>query len=322
MRQAVSVRLKGIPLADGKGLALATNPLLAHDLVGAWLESLGRTGAIRLESVEGGGNNLAYRVDVAGEVLFLKLYRDRERAVREFAILELLAAHGLNQVARPVALHTQEPWALHQFVAARKPGPEDLPRGLQESRTFLQQLRGLPTAGVPVARDAFTGYADHLEHVRCRIQSLGAAELEPEWEQLCRLPVPRAPASSDFWVSPSDFGFHNALVREDGSFCFVDFEYAGLDESCKVVCDFFCQPQLPAPLESLPTFLQLLSFQAHRRMNWMWRVTTLKWACIIRKRPQPQARLEWLRQRREDLLSMLEAGGAWALGKSKKSWPK
>ena len=48
-------------------------------------------------------------------------------------------------------------------------------------------------------------------------------------------------------LSPSDFGFHNALLGPDGKLCFIDFEYAGWDDPAKLICDFFCQPQTPVP---------------------------------------------------------------------------
>src|SRR5262249_33996160 len=45
----------------------------------------------------------------------------------------------------------------------------------------------------------------------------------------------------DRCLSPSDFGFHNALIRADGELCFFDFEYAGWDDPAKMVADFFYQ---------------------------------------------------------------------------------
>jgi hypothetical protein len=43
-------------------------------------------------------------------------------------------------------------------------------------------------------------------------------------------------------LSPSDFGFHNALRRPDGRLVFVDFEYFGWDDPVKLVCDFLWHP--------------------------------------------------------------------------------
>src|SRR4029077_9202981 len=51
-------------------------------------------------------------------------------------------------------------------------------------------------------------------------------------------------------LSPSDFGFHNALV-DGGRVGFVDFEYAGRDDPAKLIGDFFNQVERPVPLRHL-----------------------------------------------------------------------
>jgi hypothetical protein len=43
-------------------------------------------------------------------------------------------------------------------------------------------------------------------------------------------------------LSPSDFGFHNALRRVDGRLVFLDFEYFGWDDPAKLVSDFLLHP--------------------------------------------------------------------------------
>ena len=48
-------------------------------------------------------------------------------------------------------------------------------------------------------------------------------------------------------LSPSDFGFHNTIVKPDGSFWFVDFEYAGWDDRAKLLGDLVHQIDIPIP---------------------------------------------------------------------------
>jgi len=51
------------------------------------------------------------------------------------------------------------------------------------------------------------------------------------------------PLSRDQWVlSPSDFGFHNAIRRKDGTIVFTDFEYFGWDDPTKLISDFNLHP--------------------------------------------------------------------------------
>ena len=42
-------------------------------------------------------------------------------------------------------------------------------------------------------------------------------------------------------IISSDFGFHNVINKNNKLF-FIDFEYAGLDDPIKLICDFYCQP--------------------------------------------------------------------------------
>lgn len=44
-----------------------------------------------------------------------------------------------------------------------------------------------------------------------------------------------------FIISPSDFGFHNIFRINDNLF-FLDFEHSGLDDICKLICDFYFFP--------------------------------------------------------------------------------
>jgi hypothetical protein len=43
-------------------------------------------------------------------------------------------------------------------------------------------------------------------------------------------------------LSPSDFGFHNAIRKTDGTLCFIDFEYFGWDDPVKLTADFLHHP--------------------------------------------------------------------------------
>jgi hypothetical protein len=88
-------------------------------------------------------------------------------------------------------------------------------------------------------------------------------------------------------VSPSDFGFHNAMVRENGSLCFVDFEYAGWDDPAKTVADFFCQPRVPVALAHVETMIEAClgasrdSRRARKRFELLFPLYRVKWCCIM-----------------------------------------
>jgi hypothetical protein len=90
----------------------------------------------------------------------------------------------------------------------------------------------------------------------------------------------------DRCLSPSDFGFHNALVAADGQLRFFDFEYAGWDDPAKLVCDFYWQQDLPAPRETKPILMSAVSDQQTRgelekRTGILTPVYGIKWCCLV-----------------------------------------
>ena len=117
-------------------------------------------------------------------------------------------------------------------------------------------------------------------------------ELKPTWSSLSATlsQTPQADESlppAQRCLSPSDFGFHNALLSEDGRLRFFDFEYAGWDDPAKLACDFFCQPQVPVAFRHRDDFLarlaQALELDAAfsdraRRLQPAYQV---KWCCIM-----------------------------------------
>ena len=48
-------------------------------------------------------------------------------------------------------------------------------------------------------------------------------------------------SKNEIIVSPSDFGFHN-IIKDNKKLFFIDFEYGGLDDPIKLLCDFLCNP--------------------------------------------------------------------------------
>ena len=94
-------------------------------------------------------------------------------------------------------------------------------------------------------------------------------------------------AEHDRCLSPSDFGFHNAILAGDGRLRFLDFEYAGWDDPAKTVCDFLCQPKLPVRQGYAARFTQAVASElpdaaSHaERIAWLLDVYRLKWCCIM-----------------------------------------
>ena len=87
-------------------------------------------------------------------------------------------------------------------------------------------------------------------------------------------------ADEEWTLSPSDFGFHNALRRPGGRMVFLDFEYFGWDDPAKTVSDFLLHPAMNLTTQQKKAFAAGFARIA-------WRVQTLyplyglKWCLIL-----------------------------------------
>lgn len=83
-------------------------------------------------------------------------------------------------------------------------------------------------------------------------------------------------------VSPSDFGFHNAIRTATGV-KFFDFEFAGWDDPAKAIADFDLQPRVPVRprVKALAKVLRRWKASHAHRYKVLAPILELKWACII-----------------------------------------
>ena len=228
----------------------------------------------------GGGNNRLYRVEAAdGRRYALKTYLqrpgdDRDRLGAEFGGLAFLRAQGLDrQVPRVVARDPERHCALFGWVDGDAVG-QPTPRDLFEALCFVLDLYRLTeqpeAAALPLASEACLSGAEVARQIDRRLDRLlmiddqrlraflidtFAQAYETHCERAMALyqrrdlnfsePVPH----SALTLSPSDFGFHNAIRRADGRLVFVDFEYFGWDDPVKLVADFLLHPGMSLDVE-------------------------------------------------------------------------
>jgi hypothetical protein len=268
----------------------------------------------------GGRNNRAYRVTAANRTYFLKHYfrhpaDTRDRFAAETAFLRFCANRGIAWVPRLLASDAEHGIALMEFVDGSRIAADDLANSdVDQALAFFTDVnrhRGHPEArGLPPAADMCDSAREHLALVDQRVARLDKipaeapdaarakflveTRLRPLWlavrarvardaAALREDPLPRDKQV----LSPSDFGFHNALRRADGRICFVDFEYAGWDDPAKTLADFFLQPAVPPPAERKPDAERAIAQAAGNfgeftlRARLLQPVFAIKWCCIL-----------------------------------------
>lgn len=300
--------------------------LISHELEQALpnlMASVGEGTKYKVYPLSGGANNRVFRVEVNGSSALLKSYfyhpsDPRDRLGAEFAFSKFAWENGVRSLPRPLACDHQHRLGLYEFVQGRRLMPGEITKGIvAQAIAFFRELnrfRNLPGAqNLPLASEACFTISDHIRCVEGRFQRLRSVEesekinreayafirneLADAWRKVTSYVRERAQelglaleseiALQDRRLSPSDFGFHNALLTGDNQLRFIDFEYAGWDDPAKIVCDFFCQPAVPVPLEYFNHFVEILTAdllepEMHRqRIALLLPVYQIKWCCIL-----------------------------------------
>jgi len=270
--------------------------------------------------LRGGANNRVYQVTASGRKAVLKHYfknpddpRDRFRSERAF--YEFVSARAIGCTPEPLAWESDLRLGLFSFIEGRKLRPEEVnARAVSQALAFILRLNDSrqdnTATHIPIASEACFSISEHLNSIQKRVMRLQAVEgrteveaqaaafigeqLQPAWEEV-RETISRAGGTSlervlarhQSCLSPSDFGFHNALTSATGELVFFDFEYAGWDDPAKLVCDFFCQPELPVSREHWDNVVNSISsaFESdgslRERAKLLLPAYEIKWCCIM-----------------------------------------
>ncbi|MGA2556377.1 MAG: aminoglycoside phosphotransferase family protein [Verrucomicrobiota bacterium] len=284
-----------------------------------FLSERGLGKALAVTPLKGGGNNRVYRVWYAGRNAVLKKYfrhaaDPRDRFGSERAFYNYLWSRGIRRTPEPLGWDEERRLGLLSFVDGPKPragevGEPEVGQALEFILELNQSRESAATEVLLPASEACFSGAAHVELIDRRVARLERMDdatamdreagefvrshLQPAWQEararLCRDygDLERALEPRERMLSPSDFGFHNALGGPDGRLRFLDFEYAGWDDPAKLICDFFCQPQTPAPRQSWERFVGglidglKLDGGLARRARLLWPAFEIKWCCIM-----------------------------------------
>jgi hypothetical protein len=298
----------------------ADRTLLA--LANRLVDRAGRGRANALSRLDGGKNNQVYRVmtDTGVEVVLKHYFSDprdpRDRLAAEWGFLRHTWSRGVRAVPEPLASDPTARAGLYGFVPGRKLLATELkPQHIDAAIDFVLAVNAAPRSqeALAPASEACFSLADHIATVERRVARLATLDpdaphvqaaqrlvdgtLLPKWSAVkarltkdahdAGLEIDRALRPDEWCLSPSDFGFHNALADEAGRVIFLDFEYAGHDDPAKLVSDFFCQPEIPIPLSYYPGFLTRLADglelddAARARCRILLDAYRVKWSCII-----------------------------------------
>jgi hypothetical protein len=286
----------------------------ADALIDSLSERAGLGPAKAVTPLAGGSNNRVFKVEASSGKALLKLYHrspddPRDRLAAEFGFSRYAWDSGVKALPEPLASEPERGAALYEFIEGRKLDQGDVtPARVDEALAFFEAVNRNRTAAaaLPEASEARFSVADHMELIGRRLERLVLAAGSPlaaeaaafargplseAWRRIEKRALAKGAGAvvplEDRRVSPSDFGFHNALIERSGELRFIDFEYAGWDDPAKLVCDFFCQPAVPAPAPEFERFAERVARGLRDRQGCLRRIDTLfpayqvKWCCIL-----------------------------------------
>lgn len=287
------------------------------------LSQLDLYASFRLIHLDGGKNNRVYLLKTGHQKYLLKKYfshpRDpRDRLNTEFAFSSFAWNSGIRQIPKPLAIDTSCRCALYEFIEGRAfQKGEVQEEHVNTAMDFLRDLNrskdSFEANRIMRASEACFTIEDHIKCVEKRIKKLKTIPLLSDiskrthkfiekklavfWNETrasillkadsTGLPIDQIIDRDEQCLSPSDFGFHNAILDNNGGVRFVDFEYAGWDDLAKTICDFFCQVQVPVPLQYLTLVESEIDRICHcadevlHRARLLFPVHRIKWCCIM-----------------------------------------
>ncbi len=260
------------------------------------------------------GNNQILIAERNGKQWIIKRYwspapGQNPRLERERAFYAWAARYAPACIPKALAWDLTHATALFEHLPGKPPEPGQSsatdPRPMVEFIRLLNQAQ--PDAQqMPPGTEACFSVAAHLRLIADRVARLEnqiaptdtdarewvAKTLRPLWNhtlnQLRSRPANQQElAPNSRCVSPSDFGWHNALLTSDGRCYFIDFEHAGIDDPAKLACDMFFQPALPMGAAAWNSCLSQWDKDKLWGGNWLDLTHTLlpayriKWACIL-----------------------------------------
>ena len=288
------------------------NSSIADLLLGAGISTV----EMEVAPVDGGGNNKVFAVHTESGKYLAKIYYSnpsdtRNRLNAEYSFLEYARKIGMECVPKPIFSIPEKNMGLYEFVQGRKLTSSELAsQHITQAANFVRALneRLEKDNALSTASECCFSIEQHLLLTDMRVKKLldmpvvseidhqallFVGKLDRVWKKLKDAIVARCDSISiqldaaDRCISPSDFGFHNALLRDTGEICFIDFEYAGWDDPAKMIGDFFSQPAIPVSLEHFDIFIsEALGYSKNKdelahRARLLLPLFQIKWCCII-----------------------------------------
>jgi hypothetical protein len=270
----------------------------------------------KCRKISGRGNSRIYKL-TSNDVrqYALKMYPDRSldgrtRLKTEFNAVRFLRANGFNDVPDAVRKDDDLNLGIYSWIDGQSIGAPDH-QDLDQAVEFVGRLYKVSkTSQYPadeLATEACLSAMELINQIDARFKRLRSVSMNnpalsefleqifsPMWRDLREDLAQTWPESSREKdldpkyriLSPSDFGFHNAL-KDGEEITFIDFEYFGWDDPVKLTADFLWHPAMelhPNLTEKWKnSMLDIFASEPYfkERLNAAMPLYGLRWAMIV-----------------------------------------
>ena len=279
------------------------------------------------KQIKNGRNSQVYLIEHKKNKFILKRYHEykrdqRNRLKNEFGFLSFLKKNNIKFVADPIAFDSEKNLGLFSYIPGERPDQinQDL---ISQACDFIRKINNpkLRQTKVPFpeASEACFSILSHIKCVKKRVVRL--IEIAPNnpiedevvkfvdsclkssldditnniLEKYSEKNLKKKLSKESKVLSPSDFGFQNTLIYNKAVH-FLDFEYAGIDDPAKLICDFGCHPEIPIKSQYLEKFKDSFYLWLDDAENLIKRseilmpLYRLKWSCIMLNEFTPAGR--------------------------------
>lgn len=197
----------------------------------------------------------------------------RTRLDTEIAAYRFLWHHGQRNIPKPICHCRASNMAIFEFIEGLNGRNRSVSiRDINNAMAFIRALRRISQKAPPdqfgAASEACFSFSELHRNLSLRIDQLMHGDPQDSVDLAMRdylvsqlIPFFKATVKGDRTeqmsststcytplpprhrvLSPSDFGFHNAIQKKDGAFVYLDFEYFGWDDPAKLLSDFILHP--------------------------------------------------------------------------------
>jgi len=275
---------------------------------------------LNIATLSGGKNSCVYRISCVNNQNYVaKFYFDhqsdkRNRLNTEYSTLQFLHLNNISNVPIPLFKSNKFKFAIIEYIHGTKIQSENVTYAdidtLVDFLFALNQLKlNKKSLMLANASEACFSINDYIFVIHKRLERIKKLEKNQSVNEMlfffvndqflptftaikkwCHLSNYCSDQHIDIdqkTLSPSDYGFHNALRLTDSQIKFIDFEYFGWDDPAKMICDFLLHPAMELSFEMKRYFFNSIiglfeDYQSlEKRIMIVYPLVALKWCMIL-----------------------------------------